>query len=120
MIAGIHHVQLTIPPGCEDQARAFYSGLLGLDEVPKPASLVGRGGLWLQVGQHQVHIGVEDGVNRLVTKAHIAYEVVDLSEWRSRLTAAGIDVHDGVPIPGAVRFEFRDPFGNRLEFVQRV
>jgi hypothetical protein len=25
-----------------------------------------------------------------------------------------------VPIPGYERFEFRDPFGNRVEFIQAV
>jgi catechol 2,3-dioxygenase-like lactoylglutathione lyase family enzyme len=79
MIRGIHHVQLTVPRGAEEQARHFYCQTLGLPEILKPASLNGRGGLWLQVRDRQVHIGVEDGVDRHLTKAHIAYEVTDLS-----------------------------------------
>jgi catechol 2,3-dioxygenase-like lactoylglutathione lyase family enzyme len=119
MIAGIHHVQITIPPGCEEQARYFYCRVLGLAEVPKPANLVERGGLWLQVGDRQVHIGVEDGVDRAGTKAHVAYEVQDLARWRSALAAAGIQVLESIPIPGYDRLEFRDPFGNRVEFIER-
>jgi catechol 2,3-dioxygenase-like lactoylglutathione lyase family enzyme len=119
MIQGIHHVQITIPKGAEDEARHFYCRTLGLPEIDKPASLAGRGGLWLQVGDRQAHIGVEDGVDRLATKAHVAYEVADLAAWRARFAALGIEILEGVPIPGCDRFEFRDPFGNRVEFLQR-
>jgi catechol 2,3-dioxygenase-like lactoylglutathione lyase family enzyme len=120
MITGIHHVQVTVPRGAEAEAREFYCRFLGLPEVEKPASLVGRGGLWLQVGDRQLHIGVEEGVNRHATKAHIAYEVRDLDTWRAKLGAAGVPVSEGVPIPGYRRFEFRDPFGNRVEFLERT
>jgi catechol 2,3-dioxygenase-like lactoylglutathione lyase family enzyme len=119
MIRGIHHVQFTIPRGAEAQARHFYCQVLGLPEIEKPANLLERGGLWLQVGDRQVHIGVEDGVDRLSTKAHIAYEVVDLSAWRVKLAALGIEALEGIPISGYRRFEFRDPFGNRIEFLER-
>ena len=119
MIRGIHHVQLTVPSGAEEEARRFYCRLLGLPEIQKPASLTGRGGLWLQVGDRQVHIGVEDGVNRYGTKAHIAYEVCDLEGWKRKVAALGIEVIESIPLPGHDRFEFRDPFGNRVEFIQR-
>jgi catechol 2,3-dioxygenase-like lactoylglutathione lyase family enzyme len=120
MIRGIHHIQLTVPRGAEGEARRFYCGVLGLPEVQKPASLTGRGGLWLQVGDRQVHVGVEDGVNRHATKAHVAYEVCDLEEWKHKLAALGIAVIEGIPLPGHDRFEFRDPFGNRVEFIERL
>ena len=119
MLRGIHHVQLTVPRGVEEEARQFYCQTLGLREIDKSASLLGRGGLWLQVGEDQVHLGVEDGVDRHATKAHIAYEVMDLPGWKAKLTALGIEVIEGIPIPGYDRFEFRDPFGNRVEFLQR-
>jgi catechol 2,3-dioxygenase-like lactoylglutathione lyase family enzyme len=119
MIRGIHHVQLTVPPGKEPEARQFYCDFLGLPEVAKPASLAGRGGLWVQAGDRQVHIGTEDGANQLSTKAHIAYAVEGLETWRSKLAAAAIETFDGVPIPGYRRLEFRDPFGNRVEFIER-
>ena len=119
MIRGIHHVQLTVPKGAEEEARRFYCRVLGLPEIQKPASLAGRGGLWLQVGDRQVHIGVEDGVNRYATKAHIAYEVSNLEEWKLKFASFGIEVIDSIPLPGHDRFEFRDPFGNRVEFIQR-
>ncbi|WP_070328500.1 VOC family protein [Exiguobacterium aurantiacum] len=120
MIIGIHHVQITIPKGEETTARAFYCDVLGLNEIDKPESLQGRGGFWLQVGDRSVHVGTEDGVDRLKTKAHVAYTVTDLEEWGRKLEAEGIERIEGIPIPGFDRFEFRDPFGNRVEMIQAI
>lgn len=120
MIHGLHHAQISIPCGAEQAGRAFYVGVLGLVEVPKPAALDGRGGFWLRAGGHEVHVGTEDGVDRSRTKAHLAYRVTGLSAWRRRLEAEGIRVDESVPIPGFDRFEFRDPFGNRVELIELV
>jgi len=116
----IHHAQITIPPGAENEARAFYCDLLGLAEIEKPDSLKSRGGFWLAVGDRQVHVGTEDFADRHKTKAHIAYLVKDLDEWRHKLENAGISIIDGIPIPNYRRFEFRDPFGNRVEFLEAL
>ena len=117
-ITGLHHAQITIPRGAEEEGRRFYCELLGLPEIEKPESLRGRGGFWLQVGDRQVHVGSEDGVERQATKAHLAYAVSDLQSWRELLQRQGIQILEGVPIPGYQRFEFRDPFGNRVEFIE--
>ena len=118
MIQALHHAQITIPKDEEAEAREFYCHFLGLPEIEKPDSLKGRGGFWLQVGNLSVHVGVEEGFNRYSTKAHLAYAVSDLEMWRERLALRNIKAEDGIPIPGFVRFEFRDPFGNRVEFIQ--
>jgi catechol 2,3-dioxygenase-like lactoylglutathione lyase family enzyme len=118
-VLSIHHVQVSIPIGSEDKARKFYCGVLGFAEVPKPESLIGRGGFWLELGNLQIHFGTEDGIDRTKSKAHVAYLVGDLEEWRSKLTQNGCEIIDGIPIPGYDRFEFRDPFGNRVEFLQK-
>lgn len=120
MILGIHHAQITIPRGAEDEARTFYCRLLRLKEIPKPDALDGRGGFWLEVGDRQVHVGTEDNVERNTTKAHVAYLVENIESWRRTLGENNVDITDGVPIPGYRRFEFRDPFGNRVEFVQAL
>lgn len=117
MIKAVHHVQITIPVGEESAARDFYCRTLGLEEVQKPASLTGRGGFWLQVGHFQVHVGVEDLPSQR-SKAHVAYLVDDIEEWRRRLESHQVTISDGIPIPGYSRFEFRDPFGNRVEFLE--
>lgn len=117
-IVGLHHAQITIPKGAEAPGRAFYCDVLGLPEIAKPPSLQGRGGFWLQVGDQQVHVGTEDSAARSQTKAHLAYQVDDLAAWQARLAALGIAIGNSVPIPGYARFEFRDPFGNRVELIQ--
>jgi catechol 2,3-dioxygenase-like lactoylglutathione lyase family enzyme len=118
VILGIHHAQIVIPVGAEDRARAFYCGVLGLVEVPKPEVLRVRGGLWLQVGDRQLHVAAADEPPQ--KRAHVAYEVDDLDAWRARLVAAGIAIVDGEEIPGWRRFELRDPFGNRVELLARA
>ncbi len=119
-IVRLHHAQITIPSGeeAEEQARDFYCRLLGLREIEKPESLQGRGGLWVELGEMQIHLGIEDKEVRRQTKAHLAYQVTDLDYWAARLQENGFSVETSIPIPGYQRFEFRDPFGNRVEFIE--
>ena len=117
-IARLHHAQIMVSADQVEAARHFYCEVLGLPEVGKPDSLQGRGGLWVRVADQQVHIGVQDDAPRDRLRAHLAYQVADLPAWRVRLAAAGVVIDESVPIPGFDRFECRDPFGNRLEFIQ--
>jgi len=112
----LHHVLLAAPPGSETAARAFFQDLLGMHEIPKPANLGGRGGAWFELGETQLHVGIEKEF-RPAEKAHPAFEVDDLPGLRARLTAAGIATWEDEPYPGRERFYTRDPFGNRLEFL---
>lgn len=118
MILGLHHAHITIPKGSEDEGREFYCDLLGLPEIQKPESLKSRGGFWLRVGDREVHIGTEDGIDRTLSKAHLAYLVDDISNWKITLTQNDIKIIESIAIPGYERFEFRDPFGNRVEMIQ--
>lgn len=120
MIIALHYVQITIPKGSENQGKDFYCGVLGLKEIEKPDSLKGRGGFWLQLGHQEIHVGTEDGFDRLSTKAHIAYQVEDIDYWKKKLAEHQIEIEDSVPIPDYERFEFRDPFGNRVEIIQAI
>jgi catechol 2,3-dioxygenase-like lactoylglutathione lyase family enzyme len=120
MIVRLHHAQITIPKGEEEQCRGFYCNLLGLREIAKPVSLGERGGFWLELGDLQIHVGTEDNVDRSASKAHLAYEVENLAIWRAKLQSNGVSILDGISIPNYERFEFRDPFGNRVEFLQRI
>jgi catechol 2,3-dioxygenase-like lactoylglutathione lyase family enzyme len=117
MIQRIHHAQITIPSDQTNAAREFYIGLLGLEEIEKTDLLRARGGFWLRIADQELHVSLEDGVNRSATKAHLAYLVDDLEAWREKFIAAGFEPLDGIPIPGYDRFEARDPFGNRLELI---
>jgi catechol 2,3-dioxygenase-like lactoylglutathione lyase family enzyme len=119
-IRRIHHVQITVPKDAEAAARAFYCGVMQLVEVEKPDGLKARGGIWVAIGDQQLHIGVEDGVIRRATKAHVAYEVDDLPQWRDRQAAAKVSIAESIPIPHCDRLEFRDPFNNRIELIQQT
>lgn len=116
-ILGFDHMQLAMPRGSEQVARAFYGETLGLPELAKPAALAGRGGVWFRCGDRELHLGVEDDF-RPQRKGHPAFRVDDLAALRARLEAAGAAISEDVPLPGRARFETRDPFGNRLEFQQ--
>jgi len=118
LILRVQHAQITIPKGAETEARKFYCEFLGLKEIPKPVVLQTRGGFWLEIGDFQIHVGTEENFDRTKTKAHIAYEVEDLEAWRERLETGGVKIIEGISIPNYSRFEFRDPFGNRVEFLE--
>jgi len=117
MITGLDHVQLAMPPGEEERARAFYRDLLGLKEVTKSASLAGRGGCWFEQQRAVVHLGVQEEFAPAL-KAHAAFTVADLDELRQSLERTGHRVIPDETVPGVRRFYASDPFGNRLEFIQ--
>jgi catechol 2,3-dioxygenase-like lactoylglutathione lyase family enzyme len=103
------------------EAHAFYCEVLGLTETPKPEPLKVYPGFWIQLDGLQLHVGGEDSmVNRWESGAHLSIEVDDLDDRRARLEAAGITVKAMVHYPGYDRFEFRDPFGNRVELITSV
>ncbi|HXH70148.1 MAG TPA: VOC family protein [Pyrinomonadaceae bacterium] len=120
LLLRVHHAQITIPVGAENEAREFYCELLGLQEVPKPEILQTRGGFWLEIGGFQIHVGTEENYDRTKTKAHVAYLVKDLDAWREKLENRSIKILEGIPIPNYSRFEFRDPFGNRVELLEAI
>jgi catechol 2,3-dioxygenase-like lactoylglutathione lyase family enzyme len=117
-IVGLDHVQIAAPAGCEAAARAFYGNLLGLAEIPKPAPLGTRGGVWFRVGSQQLHIGVDPGFAP-ARKAHAALSVrpADLDGLAERLAAAGVALTWDRALPDVRRFYAEDPWGNRLELL---
>lgn len=118
-VQALHHVQLAIPPGSEDRARAFWSGLLGCEEVDKPAELRERGGCWFRSGSLEIHLGVEPAF-RPAAKAHPGILVRDIQALAARLEAHGVAITWDAGFSGFDRFYCVDPFGNRLEFLEPV
>jgi catechol 2,3-dioxygenase-like lactoylglutathione lyase family enzyme len=115
-IVRLDHVQLAMPPGREDEAEAFYAGLLGFTRLVKPEPLAARGGCWFARGNVALHLGVEEDF-RPARKAHPAFVVAGLTDLEASLTTAGVTVRpnpDRDPGQGAY---VDDPFGNRIEFV---
>jgi catechol 2,3-dioxygenase-like lactoylglutathione lyase family enzyme len=119
-VLGLDHMQVAAPrtPGVEDKARVFYGGLLGLKELEKPGLLKSKGGVWFSLGQIELHVGLEDGF-RPARKAHLALLVDGFDELRALLEAAGCATAEADDIPGARRFYVYDPFGNRLELMEK-
>jgi catechol 2,3-dioxygenase-like lactoylglutathione lyase family enzyme len=117
VIRGLDHVQIAAPAGCEEEARRFFGGLLGLEELPKPAPLAARGGVWFRAGAQQLHVGVEADFAP-ARKAHPAFTVDGLDELARRLVAAGVEVRWDDELPGLRRFYASDPWGNRLELLE--
>jgi catechol 2,3-dioxygenase-like lactoylglutathione lyase family enzyme len=116
-VLDLDHVQLAAPPGCESAARAFFGGLLELEEIEKPASLRGRGGCWFRLGARQLHIGVEE-LFRPSLKAHPAFAVRDIEALFGVLERSHIECRWDGAIDGRRRFFAVDPWGNRLEFTE--
>ena len=116
-IVRLDHVQLAMPPGREDEAEAFYSGVLGFERLPQaPSRWPARGGCWFVQGAVALHLGVEEDF-RPARKAHPALAVKDLAALEAALRAAGVEVRpndDRSPGTGSYA---DDPFGNRLEFM---
>ncbi|MFN3690693.1 MAG: VOC family protein [Fimbriimonadales bacterium] len=121
MLRRVHHVQISVPLGSEEACRHFYGTILGLEEIVKPESLRHRGGVWFLLGDIEIHLGAEQVADRAQSRRHIAFQVDDLHQVRQRLQAHEISIdEEPIPIPGWDRFYCRDPFGNRIEFIQRV
>ncbi len=116
-ILALDHVQLAMPAGREAEARAFYTGLLGLPETPKPPHLAARGGCWFENGAVKLHLGVEAAFAP-ARKAHPAFIVDDLPSLAARLGQAGHPTATDAPLPGYDRRFVDDPFGNRIELMQ--
>ena len=115
-VLALDHIQIAMPPGGEDAARAFYDGLLGLPEVPKPMPLAARGGCWFARGDVQLHLGVEADF-RPATKAHPAFRIGDIDDLAAALEAAGHRVDWNDELAGLRRCYTDDPFGNRIELI---
>ncbi len=113
----LDHVQICIPPGAEDGAREFYGRLLGLREIEKPDPLKGRGGLWFEIADIQLHVGAEDSAAS--PKRHPAFEVENVEEVRRYLEASGVRTRDEPGVAGVNRFSLFDPFDNRIELLEK-
>src|SRR5579863_10552214 len=95
----LSHINVTMPKGSEEIARAFYGSLLGLKEIPKPEAIRGRGGVWFEAGGLDVHVSVEEQRGEADAYRHFGLECADVDGLRARLKAAGVVTEDGRPAP---------------------
>jgi catechol 2,3-dioxygenase-like lactoylglutathione lyase family enzyme len=118
-VVGVNHVQVNVSPAELPAARDFYLGFLGMKEIARPPVFRSEG-FWFHAGDREMHIGVEENVDRRATRAHVAYEVDDVAAWQKKVEQTGLPIKDQPKIPGHERFHFRDPFGNNIELIQRT
>ena len=113
------HIQLSAPKGSEDTAREFYANKLGFNEIEKPKSLQGNGGVWFNINDIDFHIGIEEEFNAL-KKAHPAINIENLEAFKIYCDEVNIKYQSDDRFPGAKRIFIRDPFNNRLEFIEKI
>jgi catechol 2,3-dioxygenase-like lactoylglutathione lyase family enzyme len=113
----LQHVSTPYLRGRADELRAFYGGLLGLEEKDVPESLADRGLVWFSAGEgeRELHFLPEEDVDRRSMR-HFCLEVDDVEASRRAIAAAGCETLEATPIPNRPRFFCRDPFGNLIEF----
>jgi catechol 2,3-dioxygenase-like lactoylglutathione lyase family enzyme len=110
----LSHINITMPKGSEDLARSFYTGLLGLHEIPKPESIRHRGGVWFEAGGLDLHVSIEEPRPGPDAYRHFGLECADVDALRAKLQSAGVPTENGRPVTWR-RFFVHDPFGNRIE-----
>ena len=111
---GIDHVAIDITD--VGRSKAFYGGLLGLEEIPRPVSFT-FGGAWYRIGPNVLHL-VSRPENIPPAPHHFCLFVADVHAWAKTVESAGFVVEwdTRYKIPGIDRFFTRDPDGNRVEF----
>jgi catechol 2,3-dioxygenase-like lactoylglutathione lyase family enzyme len=118
-ILSLDHVQVAIPVGGEARARQFYGGILGFSEIEKPAAMAGRSSIWFAAGPVNLHLGIEPDFHP-ARRAHPAFVVADLDEILAACERAGLTTKPDSSVNGYRRFHVFDPFGNRLELMERT
>ena len=111
----LQHVSSPFPAGAAEAVRNFYSTVLGLSELPVPATLSDIGLLWFSVGPG-LELHFFPGQTDSSSTRHFCLDVADLDQTRAHLVEAGFEPYDDTPIPGRPRFFCRDPVGNLVEF----
>ena len=119
-VLSIDHVQISMPAGGEEKARSFYINLLGFVEIPKPDELAKRGGAWFQSGSVQIHLGV-DADFCPARKAHPAFLVNDVDRLIAKARSLNFEMDlTQPPLDGYKRVHVFDPFGNRIELMEKI
>jgi catechol 2,3-dioxygenase-like lactoylglutathione lyase family enzyme len=118
MVTTLHHVNVTVPAQLEQAAKEFYGAVLGLKQVPKPATSR-QSGAWYQIGANQLHLSVEMEDVGPLSSRHVCFTVGDLRAAEERFRTAGVEIiPDLRPAEGSARFYVRDPAGNMLEITE--
>lgn len=119
MVIALHHVNVTVPKELETAAKTFYGVVLGLKQIPKPATSR-QSGAWYEIGETQLHLSVDNEGPGQLSSGHVCFAISDLAEVEQRFREAGAEIiPDPRPNPKSPRFFVRDPGGNLLEIAQQ-
>jgi len=111
------HIHICVAPGQLEEAKLFYTGVIGLELIDRPNHLFKTTGYWFNIADIQLHIGVEPTLPP--STRHTAFEVEDVDAARKYLENK-VEILEEPAILGRRRFAFRDPFGNRIELLQKI
>jgi len=115
----INHITLAAPAGEHEKVRAFYGGVLGLKEIPRPEALNAVYDLiWFEFLGHLLHIDFSPPWTKPAENRHVALEITDLPGVRRYLESKGATIREAVAIPDRERFYLLDPFGNYFELLE--
>jgi catechol 2,3-dioxygenase-like lactoylglutathione lyase family enzyme len=114
----LQHVSVAIAEDGADAARAFYGGLLGLEERPVLPKLDPSRFIWFRAGGDDLELHLMLIGEQPPEGPHFCLAVDDLEGLRARLEAAGVATRDGTELLGRPRFTCRDPFGNVIELAR--
>ena len=118
-LTGISHVNFRVSD--LEKARAFYTGVLGLQQ----AFFTGRNGTvgtaYLKVNDEQyveISPGLKEGVDQRLT--HVSFVTTDIEKLHAMLTARGLEPTPLRPAggDGTRGIRITDPFGFPLEFTE--
>ena len=112
------HIHICVPPERLEEAKQFYTDVIGLKQIKRPNHIFANAGYWFDIGNIQFHIGVEAALPRSIR--HTAFEVVDIAAARALLVKNKVEILEEPVMPGRTRFAFIDPFGNRMELLQKT
>lgn len=118
-IRSIEHVQVAIPVSGEERARAFYAGILGFAEIAKPAEMAERKSIWFASGSVNLNLGIEPDFHP-AQRAHPAFVVEGLDAILAACERTGLTTKPDTAFNGYRRAHVFDPFGNRLELMERA
>ncbi|MDN5288595.1 MAG: glyoxalase [Mucilaginibacter sp.] len=111
------HIHICVPPNRLEEARLFYTNIIGLQPIERP-DVFSSAGYWFKVADIELHIGVEEQHPSSIR--HTAFEVTDVVTARRHLENNHVEIVEEPLIPGRERFAFIDPFGNRMELLQML
>jgi glyoxylase I family protein len=113
-LIGIHHVSIVVTD--LERSRRFYGQVLGLREIPRPATfdfVV----VWYDLGAQHIHL-VPRETAEAASPRHFALQVENADAARAHFEKLGVTTRETTPIPGCDRFFVHDPDGNLIEIMQ--